>query len=254
MRLVRFFADDKVVREGAVSNDMIHEIVGSYWEPEGMGSAIVDLENVTLLPPCQPSKIVAIGRNYVAHAQEHNAPVPERPLMFLKPPSSLIGHNSFIVLPAESTRVEHEAELVIVMGKQTRNLSEDQVDGHILGYTLGNDVTARDLQRIDGQWTRSKGFDTFCPLGPWIDTEIDPTDLAIECRVNGELRQRGRTSQMVFSVHAQVESVSRVMTLLPGDIIMTGTPSGVAKLADGDTVTVWIENLGSLTNPVVRET
>jgi 2-keto-4-pentenoate hydratase/2-oxohepta-3-ene-1,7-dioic acid hydratase in catechol pathway len=206
--------------------------------------------SVEVLAPCQPSKIVAIGRNYVAHAQEHGADVPEYPLIFLKPASAIIGPDTPIWLPPQSKQVEHESELAVVIGREARRVEAEKALEHVLGYTCGNDVTARDLQRTDGQWTRAKGFDTFCPLGPWIETELDPRDLAVSCRVNGEVRQAGRTSQLVFDVPYLISYISHIMTLMPGDVIMTGTPAGVGPLRAGDVVEVEIDGLGILRNPV----
>jgi 2-keto-4-pentenoate hydratase/2-oxohepta-3-ene-1,7-dioic acid hydratase in catechol pathway len=211
------------------------------------------LASVKLLPPAVPSKIICIGRNYVAHAEEHQAEVPEVPLLFLKPPSSILASGETILLPPQAQQVEHEAELAVVIGKRGRWLDPETAKDYILGYTVANDVTARDLQRRDGQWTRGKGFDTFCPFGPWIETEFDPADAVITCTVNGELRQMGSTRDMVFPVRQLVAYVSSVMTLEPGDLLLTGTPAGVGKLADGDEVVVSIEGLGELRNPVKAE-
>jgi 2-keto-4-pentenoate hydratase/2-oxohepta-3-ene-1,7-dioic acid hydratase in catechol pathway len=179
--------------------------------------------------------------------------VPEVPLLFLKPPSALIGPGEKIVLPPQSQQVEHEAELVVVIGKRGRWIPAEEAASYILGYTAGNDVTARDLQRRDGQWTRAKGFDTFCTIGPWIETDFDPADSMIACYVNGEMRQMSSTRDMVFSVRQLVAFASSVMTLEPGDILMTGTPSGVGPLLPGDTVEVTIEGIGALRNPVTAE-
>lgn len=211
------------------------------------------LSAVRLHAPVTPSKIICVGRNYVAHAKEHQAEVPEIPLLFLKPPTSIIGPEEAIVLPPQSQQVEHEAELVVIIGKRGRWISPEDAMKHVLGYTIGNDVTARDLQRRDGQWTRSKGFDTFCPIGPWIETEFDPADGVITCHVNGEMRQMSSTRDMVFSVRQLIAFASSVMTLEPGDIMMTGTPAGVAPLHPGDIVEITIEGIGKLRNPVIAE-
>ena len=212
--------------------------------------ATLPWEAIHLLPPVQPSKIICVGRNYAAHAAEHHAEVPEIPLIFLKPPSALIGPEEAIILPPQSQQVEHEAELAVVIGKRGRWILPEEAQNHILGYTIANDVTARDLQRRDGQWTRGKGFDTFCPLGPWIDTDFDPADALITCRVNGEVRQMGSTRDMVFSIPRLIAFISSVMTLEPGDVILTGTPAGVGPLHEGDIVEVEIAGLGVLRNPV----
>jgi len=207
----------------------------------------------TLLAPVVPSKILCIGRNYTAHAAELGNTVPTRPLMFHKPTSSLIGPGAPILLPPDSVRVEHEAELGVVIGLRSRHVRPEAAGEVIFGYVCLNDVTARDLQRADGQFARAKGFDTFCPAGPWIETELDPADLAIECEVAGETRQKSRTSQMVFDVPTLVSAVSRVMTLFPGDVIATGTPAGVGPLTAGCDVTVRIQGLGELRNSVRRD-
>jgi len=208
------------------------------------------LGDVELLAPCEPTKIVAIGRNYVAHAQEHGADVPAYPLIFLKPASAVIGPDAPIWLPPQSEQVEHESELAVIIGREASRVDAEQALDYVLGYTCGNDVTARDLQRKDGQWSRAKGFDTFCPLGPWIETELDPGDLEVTCRVNGEVRQTGRISQLVFDIPYLVSYISHIMTLMPGDVIMSGTPAGVSPIHAGDVVDVEIEGLGVLRNPV----
>jgi 2-keto-4-pentenoate hydratase/2-oxohepta-3-ene-1,7-dioic acid hydratase in catechol pathway len=198
-----------------------------------------------------PSKIVCVGRNYLAHARELGNEMPERPLLFLKPPSSIIGHGEAIVLPEESQRVEHEAELGVVIGRLARNVAAAQALEYVAGYLPLNDVTARDLQKTDGQWTRAKGFDTFCPMGALRPAAgIDPGRLEVVCRVNGEVRQRGSTADMAFSVPVLIEYISRVMTLVPGDVIATGTPAGVGPLAGGDVVEVEIPGVGTLSNTV----
>lgn len=209
------------------------------------------LETVRLLPPVQPSKIVCVGRNYKAHADELGNSMPERPLLFLKPPSAVIGHGDEIVLPLDSQKVEHEGELAVVIGRTARALAdEDDPMAYVLGFTCLNDVTARDLQRADVQFTRAKSFDTFCPVGPYIVTGLDPSDLKVETRVNGQLRQSGRTSEMAFPAPYLIRYISRVMTLEPGDIIATGTPSGVGPLRSGDSVEVSVEGIGVLRNSV----
>jgi len=210
-------------------------------------------DDVRLLAPVIPrSKIVGVGRNYADHAAEHGVEVPAAPLLFLKPNTAVIGPDDPVVLPVWSERVEHEAELAVVIGKVTRNVTRDEALGRVFGYTVANDVTARDVQRSDAQWTRAKGFDTSCPLGPWIVPGLDVDDLAVRARVNGELRQDGRTSQMVFDVADLVSYISEVFTLLPGDVILTGTPAGVGPLVDRDVVEVEIEDIGVLRNPVLR--
>lgn len=206
-----------------------------------------------LTVPVRPSKILCVGRNYAEHAAELGHDVPAEPLIFMKPPSSLIGSGSAIVLPAISERVDFEGELAVVIGRRCRNVSEADAMGVIGGYTILNDVTARDLQKKDGQWARAKGFDTFAPCGPRLVTDLDPSDLEIKTLVNGELRQHGRTSQFIFSIPCVIAFISRAMTLEEGDLISTGTPSGVGPLKPGDTVEVWVEGIGSLINPVRAE-
>ncbi|SFT75306.1 2-keto-4-pentenoate hydratase/2-oxohepta-3-ene-1,7-dioic acid hydratase (catechol pathway) [Geodermatophilus amargosae] len=213
--------------------------------------------DVRLLSPILPSKVVCVGKNYSDHVKEMNTgDAPERPLLFLKPSTSVIGPGDAIRIPAGSTNVHHEVELAVVIGARgARNLTPEQVPGSVFGYTIGNDVTERDMQKADGQWTRAKGFDSFCPLGPWIETDLrgvgkDPADLEITCTVDGEPRQAGRTSQLLFDVPTLVSYISQVMTLLPGDVVLTGTPAGVGPIRPGQRVECAIEGLGSLTNSV----
>jgi 2-keto-4-pentenoate hydratase/2-oxohepta-3-ene-1,7-dioic acid hydratase in catechol pathway len=209
------------------------------------------LGEVRFLPPCEPTKVVAVGLNYRDHAEEMQVALPEEPLLFLKPASSVIAHGENIVLPPQSARVDYEAELGIVIGKKAKNVSRSAAPDYILGYTCLNDVTARDLQSKDGQWTRAKGFDTFCPIGPWVVTDIDPSDLAIGLYLNGKPRQQSRTSNLIFDCARLVEFISGVMTLFPGDVIATGTSSGIGPMKAGDTVEVRIDGIGSLQNRVV---
>ncbi len=197
-----------------------------------------------------PSKIVAIGRNYVEHARELGHEPPSEPIIFLKPPSALLAANGTIIRPSQSQRVDYEGELAMVIGKRAHHVSADRWRDFVLGFTCANDVTARDLQRKDVQFTRGKGFDTFCPVGPCIETEVDPSDLALITRVNGQIKQNGRTSMMIFSCGLLLEFISAVMTLEPGDVILTGTPAGVGPLASGDIVEVEIEGVGTLRNHV----
>ena len=207
--------------------------------------------DVRLLSPILPSKVVCVGRNYAEHAAEHGEQVPKEPLLFLKPSTSVIGHNDVIRLPAQSRQVEHEAELAVVIGAPgARRVDRAAAAAAIFGYSCANDVTARDLQRSDGQWTRAKGFDSFCPLGPWITTDVPIDDVEIRCEVNEEVRQLGRTKDMIFDVPTLVSYISHVMTLLPGDVILTGTPAGVSPIVAGDTVTVSIAGVGVLVNRV----
>ena len=250
MRFVRYQTEEKSPRYGWLLEDKIGDIEGDLFGEFRRLEATTPLAEATLLAPAQPSKIICVGRNYAAHAKEHNAEVPELPLIFLKPPSAINNPDGVIILPHQSQQVEHEAELVVVIGKRGRNIIPEEAKEHILGYTIGNDVTARDIQRADRLWTRGKGFDTFAPFGPWIDTDFDPADAVVTCRVNGQMRQMASTRDMVFSVDTIIAFVSSVMTLESGDIIFTGTPAGVGALVDGDKVDVDIEGLGVLSNAV----
>lgn len=208
--------------------------------------------DVRLLSPILPSKVVCVGRNYADHAAEHGSEVPKEPLLFLKPSTSVIGPHDAIRLPPQSKQVEHEAELAVVIGASgARRVDRADAGRAVFGYACANDVTARDLQRSDGQWTRAKGFDSFCPLGPWITTDVDMSDAEVRCEVNDEVRQLGRTKDMVFDVPTLISYVSHIMTLLPGDVILTGTPAGVSPLSSGDVVSVRIDGLGELRNPVL---
>ncbi len=216
------------------------------------GEPVGAVDDLTLAPPVSaPSKIVCIGRNYAAHAAEHNADVPTEPMLFFKPPSAIIGLNAPIRFKSAYGKVDHEAELAVIIGRAARDVSQAEALDYVLGYTCANDVSARDFQQNDNQWGRAQGFDTFCPLGPWINTELDPADVAIGCTVNGETRQDSRTANMVFDVPALIAFISGVMTLMPGDLILTGTPAGVSQLFDGDVVEVSVEGIGTLRNPVV---
>ncbi|MCA9589066.1 MAG: fumarylacetoacetate hydrolase family protein [Myxococcales bacterium] len=199
-----------------------------------------------LAAPVCPTKVVCIGRNYAAHARELGNDVPSEPLLFLKPPSSIIGPRERVLLPPQSSRVEHEAELGVVISRRATDVSREDALSYVLGYTVVCDVTARDLQRKDVQFTRGKGFDTFCPVGPWIETELDPSRVRVRCSVNGEVRQDGTTEHMIFDVPTLIAAITSVMTLEPGDLIATGTPEGVGPLVDGDSVEVSVEGIGAL--------
>ena len=250
MRIVRYRINDEAPKYGWMLEDKIGEIQGDLFDQYRRRDAKTPLADVKLAAPCEPTKIVCVGRNYVEHAKELGNEVPKVPLIFMKPPSSIIANGENIILPPQSKQVEHEAELVIVIGKRGRNITAEEAKGYIFGYTVGNDVTARDLHKTDGQWTRAKGFDTFCSFGPWIDTDFDPSDAVVTCRVNGQMRQMASTRDMVFNVATLVAYISSVMTLEPGDLIFTGTPAGVGELRNGDVVDVEIEGLGKLSNPV----
>lgn len=236
---------------GLIESENIIEISGPPWGPWSRGSRSSRLADVRLLAPVEPSKIVCIGRNYAAHAAEMGNEVPKEPLMFLKPPSSIIGPGEAIVLPKYSQRVEHEGELALVMGRRCSHLSDaDDALSFVMGYTCLNDVTARDLQKNDVQFTRGKGFDTFCAVGPHIETALDPANVLVETHVNGECRQSGVTSLMIYPAAFLVRWISRMMTLMPGDVIATGTPAGVGPLVAGDVVEVSVAGVGVLRNPV----
>ncbi|MEU9515185.1 fumarylacetoacetate hydrolase family protein [Micromonospora sp. NPDC048169] len=264
MRIARF-AHAKGMSFGVVEGEpeagpqglTIAEIEGHPFGQIQFSGARWALSDVRLLSPILPSKVVCVGRNYAEHAAEHGSEVPKEPLLFLKPSTSVIGPRDAIRLPIFSKQVEHEAELAVVIGAPgARRADRAAAERAIFGYTCANDVTARDLQRSDGQWTRAKGFDSFCPIGPWITTGLDVSDLEIRCEVGRnpeemEVRQIGRTNNMVFDVPGLVSYISHVMTLLPGDVVLTGTPAGVSPLTEGDTVTVRIQGIGELSNPVV---
>lgn len=239
------------IKFGLIEGDSIREISAAPWREWKKGLRSFQLKDCRLAAPVLPSKIVCVGRNYAAHAAEFGHEMPKEPMIFLKPPSSVIGPGESIVLPKYSQRVEHEAELGLVVAKTCAHLKDDEDPlSYLLGYTCVNDVTARDLQKSDVQFTRAKGFDTFCPVGPHIETELDPRDVLVEAHVNGTLRQSGATSLMAFPAAFLVRWISRMMTLVPGDLIATGTPTGVGALASGDTVEVSVAGIGMLRNPV----
>jgi len=249
MRIVRIFhegdcryglADDTTVT-------LISDEPFAAWETED----VVPLATAQLLPPVVPTKIVCVGINYRAHAQEMGHELPKEPVIFLKPPTTMNGPGGDIVVPPTVGRIDYEAELAVVIGRRTHRVDVEEARTNIVGFTCGNDVTARDLQKIDGQWTRAKGFDGFCPIGPWVETDIDPTNLAIQSFVDGELRQSSNTKDMIFDVYELVSFISSVMTLVPGDVVLTGTPSGIGPMEPGQTVEVRIEGIGSLINQVV---
>jgi 2-keto-4-pentenoate hydratase/2-oxohepta-3-ene-1,7-dioic acid hydratase in catechol pathway len=249
VRLVRFRVGERIAT-GFVSGDEVRVLRGTFFEDPVPSGVDVPLEDVRLLAPVIPSKVVAVARNYPEHAAEMGNPLPERPMLFFKPATSVIGPGDPIPIPGEAGRVDHEAELGAVIGRLCRGVSEDDASRFILGYTCANDVTVRDWQKADGQWARAKGSDGFCPLGPWVETELDPTNVAVTSRVNGEPRQSGRSSDMVFSPAWLVSYISRTITLLPGDVVLTGTPPGVGPMSDGDRVEVEVEGIGVLENPV----
>lgn len=252
MKIARFAAEKKV-RYGILDGESIQCIKGKPYRSIKPSGSRYKLSEVKLLAPCLPSKIVALGFNYRSHAEEFKAHLPQAPLFFLKPSTSVIGPEEDIIYPPSSNRVDYEGELAVVIKKPTWRVSQDEANDYILGYTCLNDVTARDLQAEDKQWTRGKSFDTFAPVGPWIETELDPANLLLETYLNGELKQKVRTSDLIFSVLQLVSFISHVMTLLPGDIIATGTPEGIGPMLPGDTVEVRLERIGTLRNRVVKK-
>ena len=251
MKIVRIKAGDDIVY-GVADTEGVLVYNGSpfvAWEPT---ETVVPWTNVKLLSPVLPTKVLCVGKNYEDHAAEFDGEVPVEPLIFMKPATSVIGQNDAVIHPTISGEVHHEAELAVVISRPARGVRAEDASRYIFGYTAANDVTARDLQRRDGQWTRAKGFDTFCPLGPAIETELDPLErLAVICKVNGDVRQAGFTSDMVFGVAEIIEYITAFMTLLPGDVILTGTPSGVGKVEPGDVMEVEVDGIGTLVNRVV---
>lgn len=252
MKIIRYQTARRKPGYGWVLEEKVGPIKGNLFGAYQRGEARTSLDKVQLLPPVVPSKIICVARNYPAHAAEQGAAVPDVPVLFLKPPSAVIGPGEPILIPPQAERVEHEAELAVVIGKAGRWIDPAQATDHILGYTIANDVTERVFQRKDLLWTRAKGFDSFCPIGPWIETEFNTSDAIISCRVNGGLRQMTSTREMVFLVEQLITFASSFMTLLPGDILLTGTPEGVGILNPGDRVEVEIEGIGTLTNPVIQ--
>ncbi len=238
---------------GILAEGKIQVLQGGLFSRSADSSRVVALDEVRLLAPCTPSKAVCIGLNYRDHAEEMKHDLPKEPLFFLKPPSALNNPDGEIRYPAISQNVHHEAELAVVIGKTAKHVKAAQANEYIFGYTCANDVTARDIQKSDGQWTRGKGFDTFMPLGPWIETEIDPHAVAVKGWVNGQLRQSSNTKNLIFRIPELLEFVTQVMTLYPGDVILTGTPSGVGPIEVGDTVAVEIAGIGTLSNKVVKD-
>jgi 2-keto-4-pentenoate hydratase/2-oxohepta-3-ene-1,7-dioic acid hydratase in catechol pathway len=251
MRLLRFRHGDRIAT-GAIDtgSDLVRVLAGTFFEAPVPTGEEVPLDDVYLLAPVLPSKLVCVGRNYQAHAAEFDLEVPEEPLLFLKPSTAVIGPMDPIPLLPVSRRVDYEGELAVVIGRLARDVRAEDAYKVILGYTCANDVTLRDLQKLDDQWARAKGFDGSCPMGPWIETELDPNGVVVETRLNGEVRQHGSTTDMVFGVATLIEYVTSFMTLLPGDALLTGTPEGVGRLVDGDVVEVEVEGVGSLANPV----
>jgi 2-keto-4-pentenoate hydratase/2-oxohepta-3-ene-1,7-dioic acid hydratase in catechol pathway len=239
---------------GVLDTDSVTPLAGDPYDgPSPTGQAL-PLSSVQLLPPCLPSKILGVGTNYRAHAAEMGKPIPDEPLLFMKPPSSLIGHNQPIIRPTGSWRVDFEGELAVVIGRRCRRVRESEALDYVFGFTICNDVTVRDLQKKDGQFTRAKGFDTFCPVGPSLTVGLDPANLRIRTWQNSALKQDSSTSDLIFTVAKVIEIASRVMTLEAGDLITTGTPSGVGPIQPGDRIDIEVEGIGILSNPVMEET
>ena len=251
MKIVRMKAGDDIAY-GVADTEGVVVYKGSpfvAWEPT---ENVVPWASVSLLSPVIPTKVLCVGKNYEDHVDEMGGEIPEEPLIFMKPATAVIGQNAAVIHPRTSKEVHHEAELAVVISRPARNISAEDASLYIFGYTAANDVTARDLQKKDAQWTRAKGFDTFCPLGPAIETELDPLErLAVICRVNGEVRQAGFTSDMIFGVAEILEYITAFTTLLPGDVVLTGTPAGASKVEPGDVMEVEIDGIGTLTNRLV---
>lgn len=253
MNLVRFKSGTENPKAGLLEAEIVYELEGNVFGPYNKTGKEFAAGDVEILAPCLPGKIIGVGLNYRDHAEEMNFPLPQEPLIFMKAPSTIIGPGQAIVCPKVSKQVDYEAEIAVVMGRRAKNVSSEKALEYVLGYTCLNDVTARDLQAVDNQWVRAKSFDTFCPLGPAIVTDIDPSDLAVEAWLSGERKQCSRTSNLVFDIPALVEYISSIMTLEPGDVIATGTPSGVGPMKPGDSIEIKIEGLGSIVNPVAAE-
>lgn len=249
MQIIRY-EHQKKINWGWVLEGRVGKIEGNIYEDFQRHDLDLSLDEISILPPVIPGKIICIGRNYAAHAAEHQVEVPEIPLIFLKPPSSILADGENIIIPPQSNQVEHEAELAVIIGRKGRWIEPDLAKEYIFGYTIANDVTARDLQRLDGQWTRGKGFDTFCPIGPVIETDFDDSDALITCRVNQQVRQMASTRDMIFPTERLISFISSIMTLDVGDVILTGTPAGVGVLNSGDMIEIEIEGIGTLKNYV----
>ena len=249
MRLTKVLSDGNIYNTSE-KKGLFYPLEGDFYNYTGISS--VPLERIDkLLCPVKPYKVVALGLNYHLHIKEFDSSsIPKEPVIFIKPDTSVIGPGENIILPKRSSRVDYEAELAFVISKDCKDISEEEADEYILGYTCLNDVTARDLQKIDGQWTRAKGYDTFCPIGPSVVTGIEPDNLEIKAILNGEVKQQGNTSDMIFTVKQTLSYISGIMSLKKGDVICTGTPSGIGPMSDGDTIEIYIEGIGSLINPV----
>ena len=249
MKILRY-TKDGITSYGVLKDDAVYPITGDMYGKFAVAEKGIPFSNVKVEVPCEPTKIVAVGLNYSEHAKEFGGDQLADPILFLKPTTSLLADGGTIIRPKNSERVDYEAELCVVIGKTAKDVTKEEANDYILGYTCANDVTARDLQKKDGQWTRGKGFDTFCPVGPWIETDICPDSLDISLKLNEEIKQDGNTNMMMFNAAELVSYISGIMTLLPGDIIITGTPAGIGPMAEGDRVSVTINGIGTLTNYV----
>ncbi len=252
MKIVRFAAPDASELYGVLEGEVVQALSAAPFKGLDYSGKIYPLDLVKLLAPCAPSKIVCLGVNYHGHAREMGHSIPNSPLIFLKPSTAVIGPEAEIIYPPMSQRVDYEAELAVVIKKPGWRISQKTALDHVLGYTCFDDVTARDLQKIDGQWTRAKSFDTFAAIGPWIETELDPSKLAVETYLNGDRRQQGNTADLIYPIDFLIHFISHVMTLLPGDVIATGTPSGIGPMQPGDTVEIRIEGIGTLRNYIIH--
>lgn len=253
MKLLRYLTPDGPAYGSLKQDGTVNAIQGDPFHEFTVGATVDAYDELELLAPVVPGKIIAVGLNYRAHAAEVNMEIPTFPMLFFKPPSSVIGPGESIILPRSSEQVEHECELALVIGRHTRNVSEEEALDCLLGYTAANDVSARDWQARESQWVRAKSFDTFLPLGPIIVSDLNPDNLKVGTRVNGKTAQDSRTSDMIFASAILIQEISQVMTLEPGDVIITGTPQGVGPITHGDTVEVEVENVGVLSNPAVAE-
>ncbi|MEG6617599.1 fumarylacetoacetate hydrolase family protein [Peptococcaceae bacterium 1198_IL3148] len=253
MRIGRFSYKGQLFSGLLGNDDLVYPLIGDVFKEIKPANYGYPLQDVKVLAPCKPSKIVCVGLNYRDHAEEFGLPVPDEPVIFLKPSTAVIGPCEAIVLPPQSKQVDYEGELAVVIKKRAKNITPVEAPSYIMGYTCANDVTARDLQKKDQQWIRAKSFDTFCPIGPYIVTDADPSALSVEVFLNGVLKQHTNTKYLIFNVSELISFISKVMTLLPGDVVLTGTSSGVGAMVDGDKIEVTIENIGKLLNPVIKQ-
>lgn len=251
MKYVRFETKTGEKKYGVLRDDKIKVVEGSIFEDYRITDEAYSIHTVQLLAPVEPSKVLCIGLNYVDHAKEFGKPVPSEPLLFLKPSTSVIGPEENVIYPSQTQNLHYEVELAIVIGKSAKNVKSSEALEYVFGYTVANDITARDLQSTDSQWSRAKGFDTFCPLGPWIETDVKNQDnLDIKLYLNGEMRQNSNTNNLAFKCADLIEYLSGIMTLLPGDVILTGTPGGIGAMQPGDKVEAYVERIGTLVNTI----